>query len=123
MKIESLMSAKPITINSHQTLKFALNTMRENNIRHLPVLENGKVRGVLSERDIRFLESVERVDLNDLKVADAYSDDLFSVEPHADVKVVCQLMHDEKIGSVVVQREQDLLGIFTWIDALKFITQ
>ncbi|EQC50932.1 CBS domain-containing protein, partial [Bacteriovorax sp. DB6_IX] len=119
MKIESLMSAKPITINSHQTLKFALNTMRENNIRHLPVLENGKVRGVLSERDIRFLESVERVDLNDLKVADAYSDDLFSVEPHADVKVVCQLMHDEKIGSVVVQREQDLLGIFTWIDALK----
>lgn len=121
MKIESIMSKKPITINSHQTLKYALSTMRDNNIRHLPVMENGKVRGVLSERDIRFLESVERVDLNDLKVVDAYSEDLFAVEPHADIKVVCQLMHDEKIGSVVVQREQELLGIFTWIDALQYI--
>jgi predicted transcriptional regulator len=68
------------------------------------------------------LESVERVDLNDLKVDDAYSDDLFSVESHADIKVVCQLMHDEKIGSVVIQRESELVGIFTWIDALRFIT-
>ncbi|OIQ16194.1 MAG: hypothetical protein BM556_15635 [Bacteriovorax sp. MedPE-SWde] len=117
------MSAKPITINSHQTLKFALNTMRDNGIRHLPVMENGRVRGVLSERDIRFLESVERVDLNELKVDDAYSDDLHSVEPKADIRVVCQLMQDHKVGSVVVQQGQELIGIFTWIDALKYITK
>ncbi len=123
MNIESYMSAKPITINSHQTLKFALNTMRDNGIRHLPVMENGRVRGVLSERDIRFLESVERVDLNELKVDDAYSDDLHSVEPKADIRVVCQLMQDHKVGSVVVQQGQELIGIFTWIDALKYITK
>ena len=123
MKVEKYMSANPITINSHQSLKYALETMREHNIRHLPVLESGKTCGILSERDIRFLESVEKVDLEDLKVSDAYSDDLIAVEKDSDIKEVCRLMHDDKIGSVVINENDQLCGIFTWIDALKFVAK
>jgi acetoin utilization protein AcuB len=120
MKVEKYMSKNPVTINSHQSLKYALETMKEHDIRHLPVLERGKTCGILSERDIRFLESVEKVELEGLKVSDAFSDDIYAVTPETDIKEVCKIMHDNKIGSVIVNDNDQLTGIFTWIDALRF---
>lgn len=123
MQIQKHMTKDPVTVNSHQTLKYALETMKEHNFRHLPVLEQGRVTGVLSERDIRFVESFEKLSLDELIVSDAYSDDLISFPPTADIKEVCKVMQENKIGSVIIQQDKELLGIFTWIDALRYISQ
>lgn len=121
--ISEIMSHTPITVNSEQNLKFALERMQEHNIRHLPVLKGGKILGLLSERDIRFLESYEKVDASDLIIEDAFTEGAFNVSPHARVVEVCAEMVEKKLSSALVVDKGELLGIFTWIDALKLISQ
>ena len=119
--IEHYMTSSPRTINSDQSLKFALSTMREHNIRHLPVLEANHPIGMLSERDIRFLESFEKVDLSELKVKEACTDDPYTVELNTPVKNVAREMARRKISSAMIVENGKLKGIFTWIDALNVL--
>jgi CBS domain-containing protein len=52
VRLEEVMTRDPITVESDASLVHSLKTMLENKVRHLPVLESGQVRGVLSCRDI-----------------------------------------------------------------------
>ncbi|MDD0851959.1 CBS domain-containing protein [Halobacteriovorax sp. GB3] len=119
--IEQVMTEAPLSVASGQSLSFALEKMKEHNVRHLPVMEGGKLTGMLSERDIRFIESYEKIDLKDLKVDDAYTDDPYTVIKEALVKDVCKDMAEKKLSSAMVVQNGQLIGIFTWIDALKVI--
>ena len=119
--IKDLMTTDPHTINSHQTLKFATEKMREFGVRHLPVLERGKLIGILSDRDIKFIESFEKIDPKDLKVEDAFTEGAYIVSPLDPLPKVCAGMVENKYGSALVQEDDKLVGIFTWVDALKYI--
>lgn len=121
--IKDVMTHSPYSIVATQNLKFALQKMHEHNVRHLPVMEAGKLVGILSERDIRFIESYEKLDLQDLAVSDACTNDPYTVAPNTSLKEVCEEMIEQKIGSAIVVENGQLLGIFTWIDALKVITK
>ena len=50
--IQRYMTTSPLTVNCEQTLMFAKQIMIDNKIRHLPVLNGGKLVGIISERDI-----------------------------------------------------------------------
>ena len=50
--VRECMSPSPVTVNGNRPLALAQSLMREHGIRHLPVLEGGKVVGLLSERDV-----------------------------------------------------------------------
>lgn len=121
--IKEYMTPSPHSIVSTQNLQFALQKMHELNVRHLPVMEAGKLVGMLSERDIRFIESYEKTDLESLRVNDAFSNDPYTVGPDASLKEVCQEMAERKIGSAIIVEKGQLLGIFTWIDALSVISK
>ena len=54
--IEHWMTKSPVSIGHDQHLSVAHKFMREHSIRHLPVLDNGKLVGVLSQRDLFFLD-------------------------------------------------------------------
>ena len=56
------MTTTPQTIGLDQTLAFARDLFREHHIRHLPVLEGGKLVGVLSDRDVALIEALPNVD-------------------------------------------------------------
>ena len=120
-KIREFMTAEPHTINSHQSLKFATEKMREFGVRHLPVMERGRLVGILSDRDIKFIESFEKLDPEELTVEDAFTEGAFKVSPDASIHDVCAEMVENKYGSALVEEDQKLVGIFTWIDALKYI--
>jgi len=122
-KVSKYMTRSLITVNIEQTLRFANDLMKDNNIRHLPVLEDGSLVGVISERDIHYLESFTNLNTSDLIVEDAYSDNLCLVDSDTSVQEACTLMKDSKIGSVVIKEKKELAGIFTWIDALSIIAQ
>ncbi len=121
--LKDYMTPAPHTINATQNLKFASERMKELNVRHLPVLEAGQLVGILSERDIQFVESFDSLKPEEITVEDAYTDEPFQQEQSAVLSDVCEAMAEKKIGSVLVMDGGKLVGIFTWIDALKFVAK
>lgn len=116
--ISKFMTTSPHTINSDLTLDKAEHMMREFSIRHLPVLHDGKLVGILSDRDVKLVESFKDVDPRTVKVEEAYTPDPFIVSPHAPIDEVCRQMAEKKIGSVLVVDNHKFVGIFTWVDGL-----
>ncbi|NOT79787.1 MAG: CBS domain-containing protein [Bacteriovoracaceae bacterium] len=118
-QIQKFMTTCPLTVNSDQTLKFAKSMMKEHSIRHLPVLDDGALVGMITERDIDYITSLSGVNVETEKVSQAMTQELCKVNPETALGEVCKLMASEKIGSVLVEDNKKLVGIFTWIDALK----
>jgi acetoin utilization protein AcuB len=118
-QIKKFMTTTPHTIGADQTLDHAKKLMHELSIRHLPVLNAGAVIGIISERDISFLQSFKDIDLKNEKVEQAMTLEPVTVNAEALLDVVCREMAEKKIGSVLVKENNKLVGIFTWIDALK----
>jgi acetoin utilization protein AcuB len=116
--IEAFMTRSPHTIGDEQTLATARHSMRESNIRHLPVLAGGKLVGILSDRDLDSIETLRDVDPKTLSVAQAMSQSVFSVSPQTPVRQVVREMIENKYGSAVIQDHGHVVGVFTTIDAL-----
>lgn len=116
--IQKYMTATPHTIGHDQTLDKGHVMMREYKIRHLPVLNAGKIYGILSDRDLALVESLKDVNPADVTVEEACSRDPYMVKPDAKLNEVCEEMARHKYGSVLVVDNQKLVGIFTWVDAL-----
>lgn len=121
--IEKFMSTSVHTIGSEQSLRKAEEVMREYRIRHLPVLEGGQLIGILSDRDIKLVESLKDVDPNEVTVSEACSQDMYTVSPKAPLNEVCAEMALHKYGSVLVIDNKKLVGIFTWVDALQALNE
>ncbi|MBS1962061.1 MAG: CBS domain-containing protein [Bdellovibrionales bacterium] len=118
--ILKFMSAMPHTIGSDQPLNRALEIMRQHRIRHLPVLDGGKLVGVLSDRDVKLGASF--ADSEELTVDDVMTPEPYSVLPEAPVNRVVSEMAEKKYGCAVVQQENGkVVGIFTANDGLRVL--
>jgi acetoin utilization protein AcuB len=119
--IKDVMTPHPVTIGRDQTLAVAHEMMREHLVRHLPVLEHGQLVGMLSQRDLYFLESVAGVDLAKDRVDDGMSLDTFAVGPDESLEHVASVMAERRLGSAVVIERERVIGIFTATDALRVL--
>jgi acetoin utilization protein AcuB len=117
------MTPTPHTIGSDQTLVRAHAMMREHQIRHLPVLRSGKLVGVLSQRDLYFVETLDGVDVKIDTVADAMTSDVYTVGPEEKVVDVVRAMVAHRYGSAVVVERTHVVGIFTATDALAILAE
>lgn len=120
-KIRQVMTPAPHTIGSDQKLSVAHEIMRTYELRHLPVLRAAKLVGVLSQRDLYFVESIAGVDLDLDCVADAMTQDVYTAHPDDLVRDVARIMANRKYGCAVVMEHGRLLGIFTATDALRYL--
>ena len=121
--IQKYMTTNPHSIGKDQTLASAEKLMTQHGIRHLPVLEGGKLLGIISDRDVKFLETFKDVDPRNVTLDSMYIDKVFTVEPDAKLDVVCDTMAENKYGSAVVLSNDKLVGIFTWVDALRAMSE
>ncbi len=117
--VDKYMTSHPHTIGADQPLRQAHKMMTEFRIRHLPVLDGGKLVGVISDRDLKMVESLVDVDPETTCVSEALSEDPFQVSPKAPLSEVCAEMATHRFGSVLIVDNHKLVGIFTWVDALK----
>jgi acetoin utilization protein AcuB len=113
------MSPSPVTINLRRPIAAARSSMREHQIRHLPVLDGGQVVGLVSERDLLVVESMPGVNPTVVRVEDAMVQSVFQVSPATAVADVVDAMIERKLGSAVVVDDDQVVGVFTTIDALR----
>lgn len=116
--IQRYMTTAPHTIGASQTLTTASEMMREQGIRHLPVLQDKKLVGIVSERDVALISSLAGVDPGKVLVEDAMTQDVLSVAPDAPLDEVATMMAERKAGSVVIEQNGHVVGIFTTVDAM-----
>ena len=100
------MTDSPHTIGPTRSLAVARRMMLDHGIRHLPVLDGGKIVGLLSERDLLLVESLPGVNPTDVRVEEAMVQNVFTVEPDAPVGEVVETMIERKLGSAVVTRRR-----------------
>jgi CBS domain-containing protein len=119
-----VMTPTPHTVGPDQSLAVALELMRTHNIRHLPVRHEGRITGILSERDINFALRIERTNADKLTVDSALTPEVFSVLPSTPVADVVARMASEKFGCALIEDDLGkLLGIFTSVDACRVLAQ
>ena len=123
MSIQKYMSPGPHTIGQEQTLSVAHSLMRQHGVRHLPVLEGGKLVGVLSQRDLHLIETLRDVDPATTTVDEAMTSDVYITGPDAGLHEVASKMAEHKYGSAVIVERGKVVGMFTTIDALNILAE
>lgn len=116
--IQKYMTVVPRTIGLDQPIAHAQEVMRELHVRHLPVLDGGRLVGVISDRDVNLLLSFSATDAEKMTVEDACTRDPYFTSPEAPLDEVAALMAEKKYGCALVVDHGKLVGVFTQIDAL-----
>lgn len=117
LTIEMFMSPAPYTIGIDLPLARAREMMQMHHVRHLPVLEGGRLVGIVSDRDLAFIENLKDVDPKEVSVEEAMSSAVYTVTPDTPLREIATAMASHKYGSAVVMRDGQVAGIFTTIDA------
>jgi len=117
--VSHYMTRQPLTIERTASLAEAHGMMRKYQIRHLPVLGQGNLVGVVTLRDLHLLEAVGEADLENTPVADAMTEHPFIVTSDTALDEVLDIMADHKYGSVIVMGRGGVEGIFTATDACR----
>jgi len=121
--IKDFMTKSPHTIGQQQSLATAHRVMHQYGIRHLPVLHAGRLIGLVSQRDLQFLETLRDIDPEEVQVSEAMSQEAFSVSPQTPLSEVAATMTAHKYGSAVIIDKDHVVGVFTTIDALRALAE
>ncbi|HLW58024.1 MAG TPA: CBS domain-containing protein [Bacteriovoracaceae bacterium] len=122
IKVEEFTSPYVISISSKDQLDRALQLMQENGIRHLPVIDDGNVMGMISERDV--LTHMGKVWDKVLHVEDIMNSDILSVNVNDNLgDVAFQLSSQKKGSALVLDEDGSVYGIFTTTDALNALVE
>ncbi len=128
MKVRDLMTPNPRTLQADASLGDAVELMAGYRIRHLPILENDRVVGIVSERDVKMALGPDSAHLDlaavDPRQADGsiswfMSDAVLVVDADADITVACELFIDRRVGALGVTDDGKLVGILSVVDILK----
>ncbi|MBW1773272.1 MAG: CBS domain-containing protein [Deltaproteobacteria bacterium] len=118
MKIKTLMIPDPIIITEKASVEEAIEVMKSNSIRHLPVVSKEFVlKGFVTLADMKsglIPAMVAGVSLEDLMVKDP-----ITVGPDDDIEIAAQLFYKHKIGGMPVVQVGKLVGIITESDILR----
>jgi acetoin utilization protein AcuB len=118
MKIHSLMIPDPITITANASISEAIELMKINSIRHLPVVSQGRrLEGFLTLVDLK--QGLIPSMLGDLTLQDLMIKEPITVDPDDDIEFAAQLIYKNKIGGMPVVKGDQLAGIITATDILR----
>lgn len=131
MLVKNWMSQTVISVDVADPLKKANDLLNEKRIRSLPVLDNGKLVGIVSDRDLKKaivsdesgLDEHELVYLNNrIKISEIMTPDPLTVLPGVTVDEVAEAMYKKKIsGMPVVDKAGALVGMITQGDIFRLM--
>ena len=121
--ISRYMTRQPWTVRRDARLSVARDMMHAHRIRHLPVLDGGKLVGIISERDVYVFDRLKEPG-DGTTVEDAMSVDIYGAHTDDPVDQVVEEMAERKLGcAVVLDRRGGVEGIFTTVDALRVLAE
>lgn len=130
-KVSEVMTVHPISVTPTDTIQQADDIMSEENVRQLPVVKGRELVGIVTDRDIRsflggriFDSLAERERTFQTKVAAVMTTKPVTVDPDDEFREAVELLIDEKMGGLpVVNSDGALVGIITYVDALRFLLE
>jgi CBS domain-containing protein len=129
MKVQDLMSTELVTLTEDETLAHAERCMDRGRIRHLPVVRNGKLVGLVTHRDLlaasfSLFADVDRDEQRrvfaTIPVKELMHRDVVTVSPDLLVSEAARILLKNKFGCLPVVADDDtLLGLITEADFLR----
>ena len=127
IKVVDVMTKNPLVMTPAETIGQADELMTENRIRQLPVVDEGALLGIITDRDIRsflaqsaLVEPEERAKVLRTKVSEIMTAEPLTLAPDDDLREAIELLIEEKIGGIpVVDQAEGLVGIVTYVDVLR----
>ncbi len=123
LKVRDVMVREVITVDENSSVKKAVDIMNEVQIGSLIVLEEGKAKGIVTERDFLRRVIAEARDVMNTKVKEIMTTPLVVVEPSMDLEDAVKLMLQSKIKKLAVVDANKLVGIVTLTDIARFQPQ
>ena len=132
MRTKDLMTKNPITVDSETLVLDAQRIMKENNIRRLPIVDKGKLVGIITQHDL--LEaapspatslSIHELNylLSKMKVKEIMKKNPVTLTPDTPFEEALRIGQEKKIGSFPVVDDGKLVGIATESDIIRFLTR
>jgi acetoin utilization protein AcuB len=127
LRVRTWMTRDLVTLSPEASAAEALTLCRERRIRHIPIVEEGRLVGIVSDRDLRdaspALGDADRAStLQEIRLGDVMTREVSTADPQDPIENVAQEMYELKIGSLPVVAEADeekLLGIVTSSDVMR----
>ncbi len=116
MRVSEIMSQEIVTITPDKRVGQALQLMQKHQIRHLPVLEGGRMVGWITSRDLR--EVLMASMLEKITVADVMIKAPISVSADMGIEEAARLIKEHKIGGMPVLEGDKLVGVITMLDVI-----
>ena len=120
-QVRDYMTHLPVECDRCQTVADAVSLMEEHHIRHLPVMNGSRLRGIVSQRDILEARLRQGDALDEMPLETISRADVLAVSPVTPVDQVAQQMIDRRVGSAVVVDGGFVVGMFTTTDALRVL--
>ncbi|WP_372798587.1 CBS domain-containing protein [Pontiella sp.] len=110
-----------LTVKPDQPLHDVVDLMSNRSAGTALVMDEGEVKGILSERDVFRKVVLPRVNVDDVTVGDVMSKTLTTVTPDTTLEECMQIMTDERIRHLPVLRDKQLRGIISIGDVVKYL--
>jgi CBS domain-containing protein len=130
--VRDLMTQNPTTLDRNETLDLAESIMNLGRIRHLPVIEDGRIVGIVSQRDLfrsalitalGFGRKTTDTLIKTIKIKEIMTKKVVTISPEANIKDAARLMIDKKIGCLPVVEGDRRVGIVTETDMLRYVVE
>jgi CBS domain-containing protein len=111
MKVKDLMTSNPATVAPDDSCAQAATLMREEDCGSIPVVRDGTLVGIVTDRDITIRAVAEGRDAKRTPVSEVMSADPVTVTPDADLEDAERIMRDRQIRRLPVVEDGHLVGI------------
>lgn len=118
MLVKELMTSRVISVGSRKSIEFALKVMCENSIRRLPVIDDGRLTGMIVQHDIEKAMSRPGV-IPETPVDWVMNKPVLSISANADIVEAVRLLKDRKISGLPVLEGGKVIGIISESDILE----
>jgi len=130
MTARDVMTPNPVTATAQASIAEVWDLMRELEIRHVPVVDDGALVGMLSDRDLARLDVAQVLTARGaealgrelaMPIVELMSSDVIFVEPETDLSEVVGLLIEHRVGALPVIRPDTraVVGIISYIDVLR----